>query len=167
MLKAELTGLEADLGNHRDAVTKVKFQRDQLRQENAKLKASAVNVLFSHCSPPALTFCTGKERFGGQRFAPERFRPAQAGNREHGSAHDVVEGGASAADQGGQAAFGTVGKADWLDAEAVATRINVVYVCALAKVLCARRVPCRRACCRIYCKKKHNRIVAGKSRREN
>jgi hypothetical protein len=39
VLKAELTGLESDLGNHRDAVTKVKLQRDQLRQENAKLKA--------------------------------------------------------------------------------------------------------------------------------
>ena len=39
VLKAELTGLEAELGQHRDAVTKVKFQRDQLRQENAKLKA--------------------------------------------------------------------------------------------------------------------------------
>jgi chromosome segregation ATPase len=41
VLKAELTGLESDLGQHRDAVTKVKLQRDQLRQENAKLKASA------------------------------------------------------------------------------------------------------------------------------
>ena len=39
VLKAELTGLEADLGHRRDAVTKVKLQRDQLRQENAKLKA--------------------------------------------------------------------------------------------------------------------------------
>ena len=41
VLKTELTGLEAELGQHRDAVTKVKFQRDQLRHENAKLKASA------------------------------------------------------------------------------------------------------------------------------
>lgn len=41
VLKAELTGLESDLGNHRDAVTKVKLQRDQLRQENAKLKAKS------------------------------------------------------------------------------------------------------------------------------
>ncbi len=52
VLKAELTGLEADLGHHRDAVTKVKFQRDQLRQENAKLKASRVDVLFPHRSRP-------------------------------------------------------------------------------------------------------------------
>jgi histone deacetylase 6 len=44
VLKAELTGLEADLGHHRDAVTKVKLQRDQLRQENAKLKARPLNL---------------------------------------------------------------------------------------------------------------------------
>jgi len=44
VLKTELTGLEAELGQHRDAVTKVKFQRDQLRHENAKLKASARGV---------------------------------------------------------------------------------------------------------------------------
>ena len=49
VLKAELTGLESDLGQHRDAVTKVKLQRDQLRQENAKLKASA-SVLWFDCS---------------------------------------------------------------------------------------------------------------------
>ena len=61
MLKAELTGLEADLGHHRDAVTKVKLQRDQLRQENAKLKASRVNsqrvVVFTYVfCDPSLTF---------------------------------------------------------------------------------------------------------------
>ena len=47
---------------------------------------------------------------------------------------------AGAVDQGGQAAFGAVEQADWLDAEAVATRINAVYVCALAQVLCGCRV---------------------------
>ena len=63
MLKAELTGLEADLGHHRDAVTKVKLQRDQLRQENSKLKASRVNsqrvVVFTYVvvvCDPSLTF---------------------------------------------------------------------------------------------------------------
>ena len=49
--------------------------------------------------------------------------------------NSLIHLSAGAVDQGGQAAFGAVGKADWLDAEAVATRINVVYVCALAKVL--------------------------------
>ena len=117
VLKAELTGLEADLGQHRDAVTKVKLQRDQLRQENAKLKASALvfRVFVEICG----NIVSGEEWAGWQRSAAQRFRPAQARNREYGAAHDVAERSTGAVDQGSEAALRAVGEVDGYNAEAI------------------------------------------------
>ena len=84
--------------------------------------------------PLALTDLTGKEWPCRQRAAPQRLRQAQARDREHGGAHDVVERSSGAADTGGQTALGAAGQAVWLRAKAVSrlcghASLECVYMC--------------------------------------